>query len=93
MTIKINFDGYFFKIISVLGGQLSNTERPVPSCKDPGGVSNGTRTGRSFKHHDTVNYECYPGYRLVGSRIRICLISGTWSGIPPKYHGKFSTSL
>ena len=68
-------------------------ERPESSCRDPGGISNGTRTGRSFKHHDTVNYDCNHGYRLVGSRIRICLISGTWSGIPPKCHGKFSASL
>lgn len=40
----------------------------------------------------SVNYQCHPPFRLIGSEQRICLPNGTWSGTIPKcVKGTFST--
>uniref|UniRef100_H3AD23 Sushi, von Willebrand factor type A, EGF and pentraxin domain containing 1 n=1 Tax=Latimeria chalumnae TaxID=7897 RepID=H3AD23_LATCH len=53
------------------------------NCGPPEDISHGYLNGSSFNYADSVQYVCFPGYELEGNAIRKCLLSGTWSGIPP----------
>ena len=51
----------------------------VVTCGDPGTPSNGARQLANQNFGTTVTFTCNEGYRLEGSRQRVCQSNGEWS--------------
>ncbi|XP_013394336.1 sushi, von Willebrand factor type A, EGF and pentraxin domain-containing protein 1 isoform X2 [Lingula anatina] len=56
----------------------------IISCRDPGLLNGGTRTGTDFRFGHSVIYQCDTGYRLSGASILTCEGRGRWSARKPK---------
>ena len=53
------------------------------NCGDPDVLSNGRRHGSRYWTGESVSFVCDPEYHLTGPATRMCLPSGTWSGVQP----------
>ena len=64
-------------------------------CGQPEDIIHGMKHGSCMSYRCQINYDCQPGFQLVGSSTRICQADGTWTqnelptcipvqcGIPP----------
>ena len=61
----------------------SLTFKALVNCGDPGSPVNGKKLGSRSWTGESVSFICHPGYHLIGPSTRMCLPSGSWSGIQP----------
>lgn len=52
----------------------------VVSCGSLSPPDNGKKVGTWYLEGDQVRFSCNNGYQLQGSSVRVCLLSGQWSG-------------
>ena len=55
----------------------------VDDCGDLGVPTHGTKTGRVTTYGASLTFSCNPGYKLWGTRVRVCQAGGSWSGSQP----------
>uniref|UniRef100_A0A8C2KS53 C3/C5 convertase n=1 Tax=Cyprinus carpio TaxID=7962 RepID=A0A8C2KS53_CYPCA len=59
-------------------------------CPDPGVPPGSSRTGNMFNIDDKVTYRCQSPMTLIGSKVRVCLDGGQWSGTEPQCYADFT---
>lgn len=53
-------------------------------CSDPGFVDNSSRKiMNEFRYNSNVNYECDPGFRMIGVPFLTCKADGNWNRVKP----------
>lgn len=53
------------------------------ACPSIGSLQHGFTHGQQFWGGSHVSFTCNPGYCLKGSSERVCLKSGSWTGVQP----------
>lgn len=53
------------------------------SCGDPGMLAYGKREGSTFRHGDSLTFECQPAFELKGQKTITCQKSSQWSSQKP----------
>lgn len=63
----------------------------LQSCPDPRPFRNGFVIGNDFTVGQTISFECFPGYTLIGNSALTCLhgISRNWNHPLPRCEGMF----
>eukprot|EP00794_Sanderia_malayensis_P000456 gene456-1098_t len=57
----------------------------VPTrCPDPPKPFGGNRVVTGSSVGEGVVYTCNPGYKLIGSKVRVCMSNGKWAGTSPR---------
>ncbi|CAM4669262.1 unnamed protein product [Leuciscus chuanchicus] len=64
--------------------------RDSDHCPDPGVPPGSSRTGHVFNIDDKVTYRCDSKLTLIGSKERVCLDGGQWSGTEPQCYAHFT---
>ncbi|XP_059398952.1 complement factor B-like [Carassius carassius] len=64
--------------------------RDSDHCPDPGVPPGSSRTGNMFNIDDKVTYRCQSPLTLIGSKVRVCLDGGQWSGTEPQCYADFT---
>lgn len=61
----------------------------LQSCPDPRPFRNGFVIGTDFTVGQTISFECFPGYTLIGNSALTCLhgISRNWNHPLPRCEG------
>lgn len=61
----------------------------LQSCPDPRPFRNGFVIGNDFTVGQTISFECFPGYTLIGNSALTCLhgISRNWNHPLPRCEG------
>lgn len=61
-------------------------------CANPGVPAGGSRRGNNFGIDEKVTYSCRHNMILMGSKERICLENGQWTGTEPECYCKTFTT-
>ncbi|KAF4098468.1 hypothetical protein G5714_020498 [Onychostoma macrolepis] len=64
--------------------------RDSDHCPDPGVPPGSSRAGNMFNIDDKVTYRCESPLTLIGSKVRVCLDGGQWSGTEPQCYAGFT---
>uniref|UniRef100_I3JDH1 CUB and Sushi multiple domains 1 n=1 Tax=Oreochromis niloticus TaxID=8128 RepID=I3JDH1_ORENI len=72
--------------MSYEGFNITFSEYDLEPCEDPGVPASSRRMGLSFQVGDSLNFSCFPGYRLEGESKITCLGGGrrVWSNTLPR---------
>uniref|UniRef100_A0AAZ1X2C9 CUB and Sushi multiple domains 3a n=1 Tax=Oreochromis aureus TaxID=47969 RepID=A0AAZ1X2C9_OREAU len=78
--------------MSYEGFNITFSEYDLEPCEGPGVPASSRRMGLSFQVGDSLNFSCFPGYRLEGESKITCLGGGrrVWSNMLPRCIGKMS---
>uniref|UniRef100_A0A8C5RNJ1 CUB and sushi domain-containing protein 2 n=1 Tax=Laticauda laticaudata TaxID=8630 RepID=A0A8C5RNJ1_LATLA len=68
---------------NLLGFKATYEEIDQGSCGDPGLLAYGKREGSTFRHGDSLTFECQPAFELKGQKIITCQKSSQWSSQKP----------
>ncbi|XP_063329321.1 CUB and sushi domain-containing protein 1-like [Pelmatolapia mariae] len=72
--------------MSYEGFNITFSEYDLEPCEGPGVPASSRRMGLSFQVGDSLNFSCFPGYRLEGESKITCLGGGrrVWSNTLPR---------
>uniref|UniRef100_A0A8C8RAK5 CUB and Sushi multiple domains 2 n=1 Tax=Pelusios castaneus TaxID=367368 RepID=A0A8C8RAK5_9SAUR len=70
-------------VSNLLGFKATYEEIDQGSCGDPGIPAYGKREGSTFRHGDTLKFECQPAFELKGQKTITCQKSSQWSAQKP----------
>ncbi|KAI4887855.1 hypothetical protein NFI96_001662 [Prochilodus magdalenae] len=87
------FRGSSQRVCQINGKWSGNTpicSRDSDHCHDPGTPPGASRTGHIFNIDDKVTYRCDNKLKLLGSKVRVCLDGGLWSGREPECYADFT---
>ncbi|NXV83270.1 CSMD2 protein, partial [Atlantisia rogersi] len=70
-------------VSNLLGFKATYEEIDQGSCGDPGIPAYGRREGATFRHGDSLKFECQPAFELKGQKTITCQKSSQWSAQKP----------
>ncbi|KAH0631151.1 hypothetical protein JD844_005313 [Phrynosoma platyrhinos] len=68
---------------NLLGFKANYEEIDQGGCGDPGVPAYGKREGSTFRHGDSLTFECQPAFELKGQKTITCQKSSQWSSQKP----------
>ncbi|KAF7236123.1 Complement factor B [Varanus komodoensis] len=71
-------------------GETTICDDGAGQCPNPGIPIGALKTGTEYRVEYRVAYSCDRGLSLMGSKVRTCKESGTWSGSEPECRSAFS---
>uniref|UniRef100_A0AAZ1XFY7 CUB and Sushi multiple domains 1 n=1 Tax=Oreochromis aureus TaxID=47969 RepID=A0AAZ1XFY7_OREAU len=83
---RTQFFYFFFSIALAKIHFKVNYKYDLEPCEGPGVPASSRRMGLSFQVGDSLNFSCFPGYRLEGESKITCLGGGrrVWSNMLPR---------
>uniref|UniRef100_A0A8B9F5I9 CUB and Sushi multiple domains 2 n=1 Tax=Amazona collaria TaxID=241587 RepID=A0A8B9F5I9_9PSIT len=70
-------------VSNLLGFKATYEEIDQGSCGDPGIPAYGRREGSTFRHGDSLKFDCQPAFELKGQKTITCQKSSQWSAQKP----------